>query len=95
MIGKKDLSLRMVERSKLNKSGKLTQEDALRLVDGIFTDIVDLVEEGERVAIRNFGTFTLKHVAPREFYCALTENTHQTKGGTKVRFIGKLKPPLF
>ena len=44
----------------------LTQKDAEIIVDTIFDSMVECLDQGERIEIRGFGSFAVKHRATRE-----------------------------
>ena len=44
----------------------LTHKDAEIIVDTIFYSMVDCLAQGERIEIRGFGSFAVKHRDPRE-----------------------------
>lgn len=43
----------------------LYHRDVERIVNVVFDEIVDALSRGERVELRGFGAFTVKHRAPR------------------------------
>lgn len=43
----------------------LRQSDVEKIVNVVFDEIVDALSRGERVELRGFGAFTVKHRAPR------------------------------
>jgi integration host factor subunit beta len=44
----------------------LTHKDAETIVDRIFDSMVESLAQGERIEIRGFGSFAVKHRDPRE-----------------------------
>ena len=44
----------------------LTHKDAEIIVDRIFDSMVEALAQGERIEIRGFGSFAVKHRDPRE-----------------------------
>jgi integration host factor subunit beta len=44
----------------------LTQKDAGIIIDTIFDSMVESLAQGERIEIRGFGSFAVKHRDPRE-----------------------------
>jgi integration host factor subunit beta len=44
----------------------LTQKDTEIIVDAVFDSMVDSLAQGERIEIRGFGSFAVKHRDPRE-----------------------------
>jgi integration host factor subunit beta len=44
----------------------LYHRDVERIVDVIFDEIVNCLSRGDRVELRGFGAFTVKHRAPRK-----------------------------
>jgi integration host factor subunit beta len=44
----------------------LYHRDVERIVNVIFDEIVDALSHGDRVELRGFGAFTVKHRAPRQ-----------------------------
>lgn len=44
----------------------LYHRDVERIVNVIFDEIIDSLARGERVELRGFGAFTVKHRAPRQ-----------------------------
>ncbi len=44
----------------------LFHRDVERIVNVIFDEIIDALARGERVELRGFGAFTVKHRAPRQ-----------------------------
>lgn len=43
----------------------LLHRDVEKIVNVVFDEIVDALSRGERVELRGFGAFTVKHRAPR------------------------------
>ena len=44
----------------------LTQKDAEIIVDTIFDSMIESLAQGDRIEIRGFGSFAVKHRDPRE-----------------------------
>ena len=49
-----------------NRLPYLTHKDAEIIVDTIFDSMVESLAQGERIEIRGFGSFAVKHRDPRE-----------------------------
>ena len=48
------------------KNPHLTTKDVGRIVDVIFDEITNAMARGDRVEIRDFGSFSVKHRVPRQ-----------------------------
>jgi integration host factor subunit beta len=46
---------------KVAESANLTKDKAAMVVNAIFDKMVDAMKDGERIEIRNFGNFTVRH----------------------------------
>ncbi len=53
----------------------LIQKDAETIVDTIFNSMIDSLAEGERIEIRGFGSFAVKHRDAREGRNPITGET--------------------
>ncbi len=49
-----------------NENPHLFQRDVERIVNVIFDEIIDALSRGDRVELRGFGAFTVKHRAARQ-----------------------------
>ena len=49
-----------------DKNPHLTQQDIERVVNAIFEEISDSLSSGERVEIRGFGSFSVRHRSARK-----------------------------
>ena len=68
----------------------LTQKDTEIIVDTIFDSMVECLAEGERIEIRGFGSFAVKHRATREGRNPKTGETLHIPAKRMPRFkIGK------
>ena len=50
---------------KLSEKENITAKDAKRVVDLLFDAMKEAFEKGERIEIRGFGTFTVRHYRNR------------------------------
>jgi len=48
----------------LKEEASLSRKDAEKIVDTFFNTITETLASGERVEIRGFGSFTVKHYKP-------------------------------
>ncbi|MCB9738822.1 MAG: integration host factor subunit beta [Deltaproteobacteria bacterium] len=46
---------------KVAENAQLTKDKAALVVNAIFDRMVDAMKDGERIEIRNFGNFTVRH----------------------------------
>ncbi len=71
---------------KVAESANLTKDKAAMVVNAIFDKMVDAMKEGERIEIRNFGNFTVRH------YESYTGRNPKT--GEPVQ-VGQKRMPFF
>jgi len=78
---KSELVERLVDENSL-----LTRKDSEIIVDIVFDSIRNALKSGEKVEIRGFGSFTIRHRGPRE--------ARNPKSGEIVQIPAK-KTPFF
>lgn len=71
---------------KVAENAQLTKDKAALVVNAIFDRMVDAMKDGERIEIRNFGNFTVRH------YDAYTGRNPKT--GEPVS-VGPKRMPFF
>ncbi len=71
---------------KVAENANLTKDKASMVVNAIFDKMVDAMKEGQRIEIRNFGNFTVRH------YESYTGRNPKT--GTSVA-VGPKRMPFF
>jgi integration host factor subunit beta len=71
---------------KVAESANLTKDKAALVVNAVFDKMVSSMKEGERIEIRNFGNFTVRH------YNAYTGRNPKT--GVAVS-VGAKRMPFF
>lgn len=64
----------------------LTKDDAQRVVDTFFSSILNALEEGRRVELRGFGSFTPTQLPPRKRRNPQTGETVTAPESAKIRF---------
>ncbi len=66
------------------RSSEITLDRATIVVNAVFDQMIDAMKRGERIEIRNFGNFTVKHYDGYE--------GRNPKTGTKVKVPQKRLP---
>jgi integration host factor subunit beta len=56
---------RLIEKLSMDNP-HLFHKDVERIVNVIFDEVIDALSRGDRVELRGFGAFTVKHRAPRQ-----------------------------
>jgi integration host factor subunit beta len=64
MEGRTMIKSELIQRIAANNQ-HLYHRDVERIVNVVFNEIVDALSRGDRVELRGFGAFTVKHRAPR------------------------------
>lgn len=75
-----DLADRVAAKSGLGKA------EARKLVDGLFSSIVEAASKGEEVSLNGFGKFKVKNMPAREGRNPATDDTIQIAASKKLTF---------
>ena len=66
--------------------GNITKIDANRYCDVIFNKIEKELLNGNKIVLKNIGTFKIKHNKEKNYYCNLTDSEITVPANDTVRF---------